>query len=113
MSASPRADRPNRCDPGTDGTVRMKETHHIRNDNALITGNQTYTVVEIGTCWCEKSKLFLFERMPFESMQRAILFPDRFLTFDCGLRLDRRQLNLKEEFEYDKPRKIQENTSLS
>ena len=72
-----------------------------------------YNVAAIETCWCEKSKLFLFERMPFESMQRAILFPDRFLTFDCGLRLDRRQLNLKEEFEYDKPRKIQENTSLS
>ena len=26
-AASPRAERPNRCDPGTDGTVRMKETH--------------------------------------------------------------------------------------
>ena len=72
-----------------------------------------HNVAAIETCWCEKLKLFLFERMPFESMQRAILFPDRFLTFDCSLRLDRRQLNLKEEFEYEKPRKIQENTSLS
>ena len=72
-----------------------------------------HNVAAIETCWCKKSKLFLFERMPFESMQRAILFPDRFLTFDCSCRLDRRQLNLKEEFEYDKPRKIQENTSLS